>query len=111
MPLFITQGRYTNESIKGLVAHPEDRHEIVAKLAKKAGCKLLSFYITLGEYDFLTVTEAPSAQEASAFILAAAAGGGVTDVKTIVAMTTAEAKEAFAMASKAAGSYIPPGKA
>jgi hypothetical protein len=55
--------------------------------------------------------EAPAtAKEASAFILAAAAGGAVTDVETTVAMTTAEAKEAFAAASKAAGSYKAPGK-
>lgn len=111
MPHFITQGRFTSESIKALVAHPEDRFEVVAKLAKKAGCKLLSYYVTQGEHDWLTVYEAPGAQEAAAFILAAAAGGGVTDVKTVVAMTTAEAKEAYAMAGKAAGSYVPPGKA
>ena len=55
--------------------------------------------------------EAPAtAKEASAFILAAAAGGAVTDVETTVAMTTAEAKEAFAAASKAAGSHKAPGK-
>jgi hypothetical protein len=37
MAIFITQGRFTSEAIKGLVAHPEDRYEIVAKLGKKAG--------------------------------------------------------------------------
>jgi uncharacterized protein with GYD domain len=72
---------------------------------------LLSYYVTLGEHDFLTIVEAPGVQEVSAFILAAAAGGAVTDVKTIAAMTTAEAKQAYAAAGKAAASYVPPGKA
>jgi uncharacterized protein with GYD domain len=111
MPIFITRGRYSADSVKNLVAHPEDRQEAVAKLAAAAGAKLLNFYITLGKHDFLTIIEAPSSKEASAFILAAAAGGGVTDFETTVAMTTAEAKEVFATAGKAAGSYKPPGKA
>ena len=111
MPLFITQGRFTSESIKNLLAHPEDRFDVVAKFAKKAGCKLLSYYVTQGDHDFLVIYEAANAQDAAAFILATAAAGSVTDVKTVGAMTTAEAKQAYAAAGKAAGSYVPPGKA
>jgi uncharacterized protein with GYD domain len=70
----------------------------------------LNFYVTLGHHDFLIIVEAPSAKEASAFILVAAAAGTVTDVETTEAFTSAEVKEVFTMAGKAIGKYKPPGK-
>jgi len=109
MPIFISRGRYTAESIKKLVANPQDRNESVKALCEATGVKLLSWYVTLGEHDFITIIEAPSAKEASATVLAAAAGGGVTDVETTQAFTGAEAKEVFAHASKGAAKYRPPG--
>ena len=33
MPIFITQGRYSRDAIKGMLAKPEDRLEAAAKLA------------------------------------------------------------------------------
>lgn len=110
MPIYITRGRYSAESIKNLVAKPEDRQPSVRNLVEATGAKLLSFYITLGHYDFLVITEAPSAKVASAFILAAAASGSVTDNETTEAFTSSEAKEVFAAAGKAAEKYTKPGK-
>ncbi|WP_114947846.1 GYD domain-containing protein [Microvirga calopogonii] len=110
MPIYITRGRYAAESIRNLVANPEDRLPAVRNLVEAAGAKLLSFYITLGHYDFLLITEAPSAKEASAFILAAAAAGSVTDNETTEAFTPSEAQQVFAGASKAAENYKRPGK-
>jgi uncharacterized protein with GYD domain len=103
MPIYITRGRYSAESIRNLVANPEDR-------LPAAGAKLLNFYVTLGHYDFLLITEAPSAKEASAFILAAASAGSVTDIETTEAFTSSEAKQVFAGAGKAAEKYKLPGK-
>jgi len=37
MPIFITQGRYTREAIKGMVVKPEDRAEAISRLLSKAG--------------------------------------------------------------------------
>ena len=110
MPIYITRGRYSSESIKNLVAKPEDRTAAVKKLVEAAGAKLVSFYVTLGHYDFLLITEAPSAKEASAFILGAASAGAVTDVETSEAFTGAEAHQVVATAAKAAGKYKLPGK-
>ena len=110
MPTYITRGRYSAESIQNLVANPEDRLPAVRNLVEAAGAKLLSFYITLGHYDFMVITEAPSAKEASAFILAAAAAGGVTDNETTEAFTSSEAKQVLATANKAAKKYKMPGK-
>ena len=110
MPTFITRGRYTAESIKSLVGRPENREAAVSALVESSGGRLRDFYVTLGRYDFLTIVEAPSAKEASAFILAAAASGSVTDIETIEAFTGAEAKQVFTEAGKVAGKYRPPGK-
>ena len=110
MPIYITRGRYSAESIRNLVANPEDRLPAVRNLVEAAGAKLLNFYVTLGHYDFLLIAEAPSAKEASAFALAAAASGSVTDTETTEAFTTSEARQVFAGASKAAEKYKLPGK-
>ena len=59
MPLFITQGRFTHECIRGGLAKPEDRHAVISRLIEQAGGKLVSLYITLGQYDFLVVSEMP----------------------------------------------------
>ena len=58
MPLFITQGRYTQDAVKGMLAKPEDRAEPVSQLFAKSGGKLLAYYMTFGEYDFLVVLRA-----------------------------------------------------
>ena len=111
MPIFITQGRYSRDAIKGMIANPEDRAEAAGRLFEAAGGKMLSYYVTLGEYDWLIVSEFPDHQAVSAAVLAAAASGGVTDVRTTLAMTSAEAKGVFAATGKAAAAYRAPGGA
>lgn len=105
MPIYITQGRYTREAIKGMVARPEDRAEAVSRLMAKAGGRLIGYYLTFGEYDFLTIAEAPSETQMAAVLLAAASHAGVTDMRTTLAMTAAEAKGAFAAAGDLAPGF------
>jgi uncharacterized protein with GYD domain len=105
MPIFITQGRYTREAIKGMVIKPEDRAEAVSRLLSKAGGRLIGHYLTFGEYDFLVIAEAPSEVQMAAVLLAAGSGGGVTGLRTTLAMTSVEAKGAFAAAGDLAPSF------
>jgi len=105
MPIFITQGRYSREAIKGMIVKPEDRADAVSRLLAKAGGRLIGYYVTFGEYDFLTIAEAPSETQMAAVLLAAASGGGVTDLRTTLAMTSIEGKGAFAAASDLAPSF------
>jgi uncharacterized protein with GYD domain len=105
MPVYITQGRYTRDAIKGMLIKPEDRGEAVSRLVSKAGGRLVGYYLTFGEYDFLSIVEMPSDTQAAAALLAAAAGGGVTGLNTTVAMTSIEAKGAFAAASDLAPGF------
>jgi uncharacterized protein with GYD domain len=109
MPIFITQGRYTRDAIKGMITMPEDRADALSRHMSKAGGRLVAYYVTFGEYDFLTITEAASETQMAAAVLAAASGGGVTDLRTTLAMTSIEAKGAFAAAGDLTRSYKSPG--
>lgn len=109
MPIFITQGRYTRDAVKGMVVSPEDRADAVSRLLAKVGGKLISYYLTFGDYDFLVIAEAPGDTQMAAVLLAASSSGGVTDLKTTLAMTSVEAKGAFAAASDLTHSFRSPG--
>jgi uncharacterized protein with GYD domain len=105
MPTYITQGRYTRDAIKGMIVKPEDRADAVARLLSKVGGRLISYYLTFGEYDFLAIAEAPNDVQMAAALLAAGSGAGVTDLRTTIALTSIEAKGAFAAASDLAPSF------
>jgi uncharacterized protein with GYD domain len=60
MAIFITQGRFTREYIKGGMAKPEDRQAAISQLCEQAGGKLISLYFTLGQHDFIVVSEMPT---------------------------------------------------
>src|SRR5262249_28105678 len=100
MAIFITQGRFTNQYIKGGVAAPEDRHGAMSRLCEQTGGKLISLYYTLGQYDFVLISEMPDGQSAAVLPLVVAAGGAVTDTVTTQAFTTAEGKDLFGRAGK-----------
>ncbi len=58
----ITRGKFTGSHIKGLLEAPEDREPAVRKLVEAAGGKLIGFYFTTGDHDFMLVVEAPDAE-------------------------------------------------
>jgi uncharacterized protein with GYD domain len=106
----VTRGRFTHDYAKGLLAAPEDREPAVRKLVESAGGKLVNFYFTTGETDFLLVSEANDAESLIAALLAATASGMISDVATARAWTGAEFKAIADKASKTASAYRPPGK-
>jgi uncharacterized protein with GYD domain len=101
MSLFITQGRFTQDAVKGMIAKPEDRAEEIRQLLAKLDGKLLAYYFAFGEYDFLLISEG-STEGVATSAMVVAAGGGVTDLKTTLAMTSAEMKNVFARAGRIA---------
>jgi len=105
MPIYITQGRYTRDAIQGMLIAPEDRAQEVSRLIGKVGGRLIGYYFTFGDYDFMAIAEVADATQMAAVLLAAGAGGGVTDLRTTVAMSSIEAKGAFAAASDLAPSF------
>src|SRR5712692_6556642 len=91
MALFVTQGRFTRDYIKGGLAKPEDRQAAISKLCEQAGGRLTNLYFTLGQYDFIVISEMPDAQAASILSLIASGGGGIQGAVTTQVFTTAEA--------------------
>jgi uncharacterized protein with GYD domain len=104
MTTFITQGRFTNDGLNGMLAAPEDRAETVERLIAQVGGKPIAHYLTSGEYDVLLVFEAPSYEETVPALLVAAAGSGITDLKTVTALTSSEMKRALVKAGSVAAS-------
>ena len=46
--IYITQGRYTQAAMKGMIASPEDRTEQARGLFERAGLRMLAYYVTSG---------------------------------------------------------------
>ena len=105
MTIYISRGCYSATAIQGMMAKPEDREAAVSKLFEKAGGKLLAYYVTFGEYDWLLIGEFPNEKKLASAILAAAAGGSVTNIQTTVAMTSKQAMDAFKEAKEVAASF------
>jgi uncharacterized protein with GYD domain len=106
----VTRGRFTQEYAKGLLAAPEDREPAVRKLVEGAGGKLLNFYFTTGDTDFLLIAEAEDAESAIAALMVGEAAGTICEVSTSRAWTGSEFKAVAEKASKVASLYRPPGK-
>jgi len=110
MPIYISRGRFTSDAVKGMLGKPENREEAVAKLFKSVGGKLIGWYLTFGPHDWLVIGEFPDDKAAASAVLAAAAGGSLSDIETTVAMTSKEAHATFEAAGKAAKDFRSAGR-
>ena len=99
MTLYLVQCRYTAEAWKGLVAQPEDRTALAEKVCEAYGGKLHHLFFAFGEYDLVELIEAPDNETMMAILMASASAGSLTDIKTTVLMSPAEAKNAMSQAS------------
>ena len=61
MPTFIMLTRLTSDGVKTIKDNPARVHE-VNKEVEQLGIKVVSQWATLGEYDFVTVIDAPDEQ-------------------------------------------------
>jgi uncharacterized protein with GYD domain len=102
MPIYISRGRFTTDAVKGMLAKAENREEAVANLFKSVGGRLIGWYLTFGHHDWLVIGEFPDDKAAASAVLAAAAGGSLSDVETTVAMTAKDAAATFEAAGKLA---------
>src|SRR5258705_13835790 len=74
--------------------------EAVSELFAAAGARLISSYLTLGPYDWLIIAEAPDEPTMISAVLAAAAGGSLSDITTTVALTASDTTKAFQRAGE-----------
>ena len=105
MGTFITQGNYSEQAIKGMVDNPEDRKGAVAGLMESVGAKLKDYYVTTGEFDFLVITESDNLTDLVAGMMIAGSTGGVTNLRTVQALTTQESKAAMEKANSARAGF------
>jgi uncharacterized protein with GYD domain len=110
MPIYISRGCFTSDAVKGMLTRPENREEVVARLFKSVGGRLVGWYLTFGHHDWMAIGEFPDEKAAASAILAAAAGGSLTDIETTVAMTAKDAHATFESASRVAKDFRSAGR-
>ena len=81
----------------------------VAGLMESVGAKLLNYYVTTGEYDFLVISEGDNLIDLVAGMMIAGSTGGVQNLKTIQALTTQDAMKSMGKAKNARTSFRPAG--
>lgn len=105
MPIYISQGRYTAAAIRAMTTKPEDRSQAVAEMLAVVGGRLIGWYLTLGRYDWLIIAEAPDERTLVSAVLAAAAGGSLSDITTTVALSAEDTVKAFSQAGELAKKF------
>jgi len=109
MPFYLFKGRYTTDSIKSLVAHPEDREAAAGKMIEALGGKLHHLFFCFGEEDVIALIEAPDDETRAAGALIVGASGAMAGGATVKLMTSKEAMAAMKKAGQATGAYRPVG--
>ena len=106
MPYYMVQAAYSTEAWSGLVKNPQNRLEAVRPVVEKLGGQIEGGSLAFGEYDVVLICQMPNNVSATAFSMAASAGGAVKAVKTTPLMTIDEGMEAMRKASGVG--YRPP---
>jgi uncharacterized protein with GYD domain len=76
MPTYISLVNLSEQGIKDFKNSPE-RLRSFDDAAKEVGGELIGFYLVLGQYDYVVITEAPDDQTAARLILGTIAQGSV----------------------------------
>lgn len=76
MPTYISLVNLTEQGLKEVKNAPERLRSLEAS-AKEAGGSLVGFYLVMGQYDYVVITEAPDDQTAARLILGNIAQGSV----------------------------------
>jgi len=88
MPTYIVLMKLTEQGIK-TIKHGPQRVKENAKIMEKMGGKMTAFYLTMGEYDYVGIGEAPNDETALTFLLGMGAQGFVKTT-TLKAFTVEE---------------------
>ena len=88
MPHFVTLIRYTQQGIAKIKDSPA-RLDAAKKAAEKFGGKLHAWYLTMGQYDAVILSEFPNDDAVAKFFLSVGALGNVT-TETLRAFTEGE---------------------
>ena len=93
MPVFIMLTRLTSNGVKTLKDNP-GRVQEVNKEVEQLGVKVLSQWATLGEYDFVSVVEAPD-EKTMAKVSVELGSRGTMSSQTLAAIPSGELAKAL----------------
>lgn len=88
MPHYVSLIRYTQQGIAKIKESPK-RLDAGKKAAEKAGGKIHAWYLTMGKYDAVLISEFPNDDACASFMLSLGVLGNVT-TQTLKAFTEAE---------------------
>jgi len=94
METYVILGNYTQEGVRKIKESPA-RIEAARRAVEGAGGKFLGWYLTMGRYDFVVITQAPDAKTAASVLLVIVAQGN-SRTETLRALTEEEFKEVVA---------------
>ena len=93
MPTYIILGKYTTQGIQNIKQGPQ-RVDAARQAISAAGGKM-DFYLTMGQYDFVAVTEAADDEAFTRALLAVASSGNVS-TETLKAFPEADYRRIIA---------------
>lgn len=88
METYITLGKYTREGVQNIKDGPA-RIRAAREAIEQAGGKWLGWYLTMGQYDFVVITQGPNAETAAKLVLAIGMLGNIR-TETLRAFTEEE---------------------
>ena len=94
METYIILGNFTQEGVRKF-ERITARIETTRKSVEAAGGKFQSWYLTMGQYDFVSIVQVPDAKIAASLLLAFGAQGN-TRTESMRALTEEEFKEVVA---------------
>jgi uncharacterized protein with GYD domain len=88
MPTYIVLCKLTDQGVKD-IKHAPRLIRAAKKMAEKVGGKITDFYLTIGDYDYIAIGEAPNDEVACTFLLGLSATG-ILRTTTLKAFTLDE---------------------
>ena len=76
MASYMVLGNYTDEGIRNIKDSP-NRLAAVRQAVEGAGGRLIFFYLTMGQYDFVSLVEVPNDETAATLLLKVGEQGNV----------------------------------
>jgi uncharacterized protein with GYD domain len=94
MPTYISLIKFTHQGVTNIKEAPS-RLDAGKQTLKAFGSELKAFYLTMGQYDLVTISEAPDDTAACKVALAVSSAGNVS-TETLRAFTEGEYREIVA---------------
>ena len=94
MPTYITLLRWTNKGTENIKQSPT-RLDTAKKAFEAAGGKMTQFYLVMGQYDMVAISEAPDDETAARMSLSIA-GSGAVQTETLRAFSEGEYRKIMA---------------